>query len=409
MMKIFMIVCDGLGDRPFKDGKTPLEKAEKPYMDYIAENGICGIMDTVAQGVRPGSDTSHLALFGYNPYEVYTGRGPFEALGVGLNLKKGDVAFRCNFATIKDDGRIIDRRAGRQEYGLEKLAKSLDGVKINDVKIKFKKCVGHRAVLIFQGRDLSPKVSDVDHEGESSKKTKYRISAALDKTKEARRTSEILNEFTEFSRKVLSKHPVNKERISKGMLPANIILSRGAGVLPHIIPFKKKYKMRAVGISAVSLITGVCRAVGMDTIKVKGATGHFDSNIHAKAEAAIKALRSYDFVFLHIKGADELSHDGNFYGKVKMIERIDREVIKPIIEKVKNTTIVLTADHSTPCSIRQHSADPVPVAILGDVRSDDIKKFTERDCAKGGLNRICGRNLMGILLDLSNRAKLFGA
>lgn len=409
MMKILMIVCDGLGDRPLKEGKTPLEKAEKPYMDYIAENGICGIMDTVAQGIRPGSDTSHLSLFGYNPYEVYTGRGPFEALGAGLNLKKGDVAFRCNFATIKEDGKIIDRRAGRQEYGLNELTKSLDRIKIDNVKIKFKRCAGHRAVLIFQGRDLSPKVSDVDHEGESSKKTKYRISIPLEKTKEARRTAEILNKFTEFSKKILSKHSVNKERISKGMLPANIILSRGAGVMPKITPFKERYNMRAVGISAVSLITGVCRAVGMDTIKVKGATGHFDSNIHAKAEAAIKALKSYDLVFLHIKGADELSHDGNFYGKVKMIERIDKEVIKLIIEKVKNTTIVLTADHSTPCSIRQHSADPVPIAILGDVRTDDVKKFSERDCAKGGLNRICGMNLMNLLLDLSNRAKLFGA
>ena len=407
-MKTLLIVCDGLGDRLTK-GKTPLEKAKKPNMDHLARNGICGIMDTVAMGVRPGSDTSHLSLFGYDPYEVYTGRGPFEALGAGLNLQKGDVALRCNFATIKDDGKIVDRRAGRQEHGLEKLAKDLDGMNIDNVKVTFKKCMGHRAVIVLRGENLSAKISDVDHEGESAKHDRYKLSVPLEKTKEAKRTADIVNEFTKRSAEILKDHPVNKERIAKGLLPANIILSRGVGIMPHLVPFKGKYKLNAASISAVSLITGVCRAVGMETIHVEGANGHFNSNISGKARAAIDALKKYDFVFLHIKGGDELSHDGNFEGKVKMIEKIDREVIRPILKEVKHTTIVLTADHSTPCSIKQHSADPVPIAILGDVRTDDVKKFEERECAKGGLHRICGRSLMGIILDLSNRTELFGA
>jgi len=405
-MKILFIVCDGMGDRLTK-GKTPLEKAKTPNMDFIAKKGICGIMDTVAQGVRPGSDTAHLSLFGYNPYEVYTGRGPFEAFGVGLNLKKGDVALRCNFATIKNS-KIIDRRAGRAEFGLNEIAKEFDSMKIDDVRVIFKKGSGHRAVLVFRGKNLSSKISDVDPEEELKN---YNLSHPLDKTKEAKRTAEILNKFTKLSEKILKKHPVNEERIKKGMLPANVIISRGAGIMPDIKSFKDKDGLSAACVSATTLIKGVCRALGMDIIEVEGATGHFDSNISGKAISAIKALKKYDFVFLHIKGTDEVSHDGNFNKKVKMIERIDKEVIKVILDNVnlKEITLALTSDHSTPINIRHHSADPVPLAILGDVRTDDIKKFSERSCAKGGLNRICGRNLMGILLDLCNRAELFGA
>jgi 2,3-bisphosphoglycerate-independent phosphoglycerate mutase len=167
--------------------------------------------------------------------------------------------------------------------------------------------------------------------------------------------------------------------------------------------------MKAACIAGTTLIRGVCKSIGMDVIEVPGATGHVDSDIGAKAQAAIEALRTYDFVFLHIKGTDEASHDGRFDLKRKMIERIDTEVVAIALDWAKDAVIVLTADHSTPLSIRQHSADPVPIAIIGDVRSDDVSRYTERDCAKGGLCRICGRDLMNIILDLANRAKLFGA
>jgi 2,3-bisphosphoglycerate-independent phosphoglycerate mutase len=404
-MKTLLIVCDGLGDRLTK-GKTPLEVAHTPNMDFIAKKGICGIMDTVKEGVRPGSDTSHLSLFGYDPYEVYTGRGPFEAFGVGLNLQKGDVAFRCNFSTLKN-GKVIDRRAGREEFKLGEIAKEFDGRTIDGVKLIFKKCKGHRAVLVFRGKNLSSNVSDVDPEELNVSPS---ISHPLNNKKESKKTAKILNEFTKLSEKILKEHRVNKERMKKGMLPANVILARGAGSIPKLKSFQEKYGMKAVCISATTLIIGVCRALNMDIIEVANATGHVDSNISGKADAAIQALKSYDFIFLHIKGTDEASHDGNFSEKKKMIERIDKEVIGPILKNVKNTTtIVLTADHSTPISIRQHSADPVPIAILGDVRTDDVKKFSERSCAKGGLNRIHGRNLVNILLDLSDKAKLFGA
>lgn len=403
-MKSLLIICDGMGDRLTK-GETPLEAADKPYMDKIAKEGITGIMDTVRTGVRPGSDTAHLSLFGYDPFKTYTGRGPFEAYGAGLDLKKGDVAVRCNFATLKD-GKIIDRRAGRYESGLKKLTKELEGVEIDNTEIVFKQCKGHRAVLILKGDNLSSKISNTDPEGLNVPPDK---SIPLDSNPDSKRTAEILNKFTEMSRKIFSDHEVNKERVKKGELPANIVLARGAGLKPDLPSFESRYGVKGVCISATSLIIGVCRAMDMDIIEVDGATGHIDSEIGGKAEATINALKDYDFVFLHIKGTDEASHDGNFDSKKEMIERIDREVLKPILNKVEDTTIVLTADHSTPVGIRQHSADPVPIAILGDVRTDSVKKFSERECVKGGLNRICGRYLMDVILDLSDKAKLFGA
>jgi len=405
-MKSLLIVCDGMGDR-LTNGKTPLEAAKTPNMDYLAKEGICGIMDTVGTGVRPGSDTSHLSLFGYDPFEVYTGRGPFEARGAGVELKKGDVAFRANFASLKD-GMIIDRRAGRDEEGLEELSKELQGMEFDGVKVLFKRCKGHRAVLVLRGKDLSCAVSETDPEEVGVVPNK---SKPLDKDPKSVRTAQVLNKFTEKAKEILDKNAVNKKRIAKGKLPANLVLARGCGMEPNIQSFEKRYGINATCVSATSLIMGVCKSLGMDVIEVPEANGHVDSNIGKKANAAIKALEKYDFVFLHIKGTDEASHDGNFAAKTEMLERIDTEVIGPILKKVdlKNTTIVLTADHSTPLRLKQHSADPVPICIFGDVRTDDVTKYSERTCAKGGLLRICGRNLMGIILDLGGKSKLFGA
>lgn len=405
-MKSLLIVCDGMGDR-LTNGKTPLEAAKTPNMDFLAKEGICGIMDTVCTGTRPGSDTSHLSLFGYDPFEVYTGRGPFEAHGAGLELKKGDVAFRANFASLKD-GLIADRRAGREEEGLEELSKELEGMEFDGVKVLFKRCKGHRAVIVLRGKDLSCAVSETDPEELGVSPLKSR---PLDKDPKSAKTAQVLNKFTDKAREVLDKSAVNKKRVSKGMLPANIILARGVGMQPDLQPFEERYGIKAACVSATSLIIGVCKALGMEIIDVPEANGHVDSNIGKKAEAAINALEKYDLVFLHIKGTDEASHDGNFAAKAAMLERVDKDVIGPILKKVdlKNTTIVLTADHSTPLRLKQHSADPVPLVIFGDVRTDDVSKYSERTCAKGGLLRICGRNLMGTILDISGKSKLFGA
>ncbi len=404
-MKALLIICDGMGDR-LTNGKTPLEAAKKPNFDRIARDGVTGLVHTVAPGVAPGSDTSHLALFGYDPCECYKGRGPLEALGENVKLEKGDVAIRGNFATV-EGGVIKDRRAGRDEYGLDELAKSLDGMLIDDVKVIFRKATGHRAIVVFRGKGLSAKVSDTDPEEVGSH---IKSSIALDNSQEAKRTAMIVNKFTEKACKILDGHKANKERVKMGQLPANAVLGRSAGISEPVVPFGEKYGIRAAAVAGVTLVKGVCRSVGMDMISVEGANGHRDTNLKGKADAALKALDDHDFVFLHIKGTDEVSHDGDFEGKKRMIERIDKEVLEKILKKadLKNTTIIVTADHSTPIGLKRHSADPVPIAILGDVLTDDVKKFDERSCAKGYLGHIMGRDMMNMILDLTDHSKLFG-
>lgn len=403
--KCLFILCDGLGDR-LTEGKTPLESAKTPNIDSLSEKAICGIMDSVGTGVRPGSDTSHLSIFGYDPYEYYTGRGAFEASGVGINLQEGDVAFRCNFATLEED-KIVDRRAGRYEKGLEEIAKDLNEIEIDGIEVIFKKAAGHRAALVLRGKEFSSKVSDVDpHESE----VPYKKCKALESSKKAEKTAGYVNKFIEKARELMADHPANIKRIQEGQLPANILLARGAGVKARIPLFDEKYGMKSACISGTTLIKGVCRELGMDLIEAEGATGHVDSNIENKIKAAKKALEGdYEFVFLHIKGTDEVSHDGSFEKKKEMIERVDKEVISVVEEEMDQYTVVFTGDHSTPLSIQEHSADPVPLLITGDVRTDQVKEFHERECAKGGLHRICGINLMGILMDIMDRIELFGA
>ncbi|MCD5409672.1 MAG: 2,3-bisphosphoglycerate-independent phosphoglycerate mutase [Methanocellales archaeon] len=394
--KILLVILDGVSDRPI-EGKTPLQSANAPNLDRIANLGINGIMDTIAPGIRPGSDVAHLALLGYSPYEVYTGRGPLEAAGIGIRLNEGDIAFRCNFATMKDDI-IVDRRAGRIRDTMELTRAVQDGVQL-DVEFTFERSTGHRAVLVLRGRGLSSHVSDSDpkHEG-----TPSRIIEAL--KPEAQKTADILKEFVIQAGKLLEKHPVNAERIKTGKAPANTILIRGAGMKPNIKTFSERYGLKGAIIAETGLVIGIGRICGLNHIEADGA----DSDIDANVRSAIDALKDHEFVLLNIKGADDASHDGSAEKKIKFITKIDK-ALKPILD-IKNALVVVTADHSTPVSIKDHSADPVPVTIMGPgVRVDAVRVYDEINAATGGLNRIRAIDLMPILMDLVNRTKKFGA
>lgn len=410
--RIILIVVDGMGDRaiPELNYKTPLEVANKPTIDELTRNGLTGIIDVIGVGIPPGSAPANLALLGYDPYECYTGRGAFEALGLGLDLLPGDIAFRANFATVNDDLIVLDRRAGRYLVEGDLLAEAINDIKIEsspNVSIMFKHGVEHRGVLVLRGSGLSKDVSDTDPEKEN---VKILTSKPLSNTPEAIRTANILNEFTIKSFKVLSSHPANLSRISRGHKPANIILCRGAGTLPNIKKFEERYGIKGVCIAGVPLIKGVAKAVGLDVLNVEGATGGLNSNLMAKAEAAVKAAEKYDFIFLHVKGADTASHDGLIKEKIRFIEAVD-EMVGRIIEGLNKYEVYLsiTADHCSPIIIRDHSGDPVPVLIYGPyIVNDDVDKFSERDCLKGGLGRIRGLDLLPILLSYSSKAKKFG-
>jgi len=403
MDNILLVILDGIGDRfVSKLNGTVLQYAKTGNLDFFAKTGINGIMDPIAPGIRPGSDTAHLALLGYDPYKVYTGRGPFEAAGIGIKLKEGDVAFRCNFATVNEKMIVKDRRAGRIKNGTKELAKAIDAMKIDDVKIIFKEAVEHRAVLVFRGKELSSSITDVDPH-----KDNIRIDESKPLSGNAKRAADILNRFVEESYAILKNHPINRERAKKKLPSANIILPRGAGIFPKMRSMDEKYKLKSACVAGISLVKGVCRLAGMDIIDVKGATGGTDTNIDAKIEWGVKALKNHDFVVVNIKAPDIYGHDGDAFGKVKMAEKIDK-ALTPL--KNVDCLKIFTADHSTPVTVKNHSADPVPLTITGkNIRVDDVKHFDEISCAKGALGRITGKDLMNIALDLTNRAEKFGA
>jgi 2,3-bisphosphoglycerate-independent phosphoglycerate mutase len=413
-LKAILFVADGMADRPLRElgWKTPLEAAHKPALDEIAATGVCGIIDPISPGIPPGSDAATLAMLGYDPLEVYSGRGALEAVGSGVDVLPGDVAFRCNFATVDENLVILDRRAGRiANEDASKLAQSLQKIKPKEslnVEFLFKNTVQHRAALVIRGPKLSTAVSESDPEAAGKKVLEIK---PLDESPEAHRTANILNELTQEFHRVLSEHPVNKERVKRNLPQANMILCRGAGTIPKITPLPEEFNIKAACIAAVSLIRGVCKVAGMKLIDVKGATGTPQTDYMAKAKAAVQTLETNDFVFLHVKATDVASHDGNSKLKIDIIEHIDK-MFDYILRNVdlNSTYIAITADHTTSTVTKDHEGDPVPVAISGpQVRRDDVFQFGERACAKGGLNRIRGRDLMYILMNFLERNRKFGA
>ncbi len=401
-----------MADRPLKElgYNTPLEAARTPNMDKLAEIGINGIMDPISPGIRAGSDTSHISILGYNPYEVYTGRGPFEAAGIGINVIAGDIAFRCNFSTMDEKGMVTDRRAGRIRDGTDEISLEINSLKLDgfeDVEIIFKESTGHRAVLVLRGPGLSDKVSDADpkHDGNPPKKVK-----PLEDSPEATKTAELLNKFVETSYEILKNHPVNMKRMEKGKNPANVILPRGVGAVPNVPPFNEKYGLKSACIAETGLIKGIGKITGMDIIDVEGATGGIDTNLENIKLSILESVKSgdYDFILINIDGADEAGHDGLMEEKLKFIQKVDG-VIGEII-KIDGIYFILTADHSTPISVMDHTGDPVPIVIKGpEVRVDSVDKFDERAATGGGLFRIRGSDIMNILMDLMNKSEKFGA
>jgi len=407
--KILFIVLDGISDRPCPDlgGQTPLAAAKRPVLNRLAAEGICGIMDTIAPGIRPGSDTAHLSLLGYDPHTYYTGRGPLECEGSGIHMEPGMIGFRCNYATVSPQGIVTDRRAGRihdTQALSDAIQKEVD-LSGYRVEFQFRSGAGHRAALALKGKGLGHCVTSNDPKKEGIAPLKVKEGK---QTQADQKTADVCNEFISQSSKILFNHPVNIDRVKKGLNPANIVLMRGAGEMGELEPFSKKYGMNGGVISAASLITGIGTAVGLEHVPVDGITGSVDSNIAGKIAAAQAELKTRDFVLVNIKGADESGHDGLSVQKKTFIEKIDT-VLEPLLG-LKDTIIVICGDHSTPCTIKDHSADPVPVLIHGDgVRTDDVVRFDEYSCAKGGLSRIRGCDILPIALDLVNRAHKYGA
>lgn len=409
-----MVIADGMADRPVKElgWKTPLEAARRPSLNEIAKTGICGIVDPISPGVPPGSDAATLALLGYDALRVYTGRGALEALGSGVSVLPGDVAFRCNFATVDGNMVVHDRRAGRiSSEDATKLAESLQRVipkKSFKARYLFRNTIQHRNVLLLRGPKLSTSVSDTDPGKISAKMAESR---PLEDSSEAELTAEILNALSREFHRILENHPVNRNRVRRSLPQANAVLCRGAGVVPNIRPLPRIYGIKAACIGATPLVKGVCKAAGIETVEVKGATGTPKTDYNAKAKATVQTLKSYDFALLHVKAADVASHDGNAKLKVDIIEKIDSLLGCILDDADRDTTyIAVTADHTTSLATGRHEGDPVPLAVTGpQIRRDNVDEYGERTCAHGGLNRIRGADLMPILMNLLGKTRIFGA
>jgi len=401
MKKAVVLILDGVGD--LSTPKTPLQAAKKPNLDRLASEGITGLLSTVGRGVVPGSDTSHLRIFGYEPKICYPGRGPLEALGIGIDLYEGDVAFRTNFATLKN-GVVVDRRAGRIDTATASALSSLVPNSIEDVEVIFKNSVEHRGALVLRGSGLSRCVSETDPHA----KEKMPLCEPEDDSPEAEKTARIVNKFTEFVQAALSKAPENKAREAKGLPPANVLLLRGPGVFSSVPSITERFDIKGACIAGGALYRGVAKFIGMDIFLVPGATGDRHTDLKAKGNAAVKALETYDLVFVHVKACDSFGHDGDFNGKTKMIERIDKELI-PILMKT-GACLVVTGDHSTPCIRKEHSGHEVPILLFAkDERADAVKKFDEISCMDGGLGHITGKHVMPIILNTMEKAKKYGS
>ncbi|MCE7749625.1 MAG: 2,3-bisphosphoglycerate-independent phosphoglycerate mutase [Candidatus Heimdallarchaeota archaeon] len=409
-MKLLFVVMDGLGDRPISEfgGQTPLEYAKTPNMDKLASLGMNGLLHVIAPGVTPGSDTAHLALFGVDPYEYYTGRGPFEASGIGLVVKEGDIAFRTNFATINSEGIITDRRAGRIREGTDQLAKLFEGLEIDGIKILLEAGTEHRAALILRGDGLSDKVSENDPHVERKEPLEFK---PLDESPEAEKTARVLTSLVMKARTILNDAELNKKRVEESLLPANYLLIRGAGKVPKLPNFEEEYCLETACIAGGGLYKGVCRMLGMHIIEDSRLSGGTTTDLSAKFEITQNALNDYDFVFTHVKGTDNYSHDGKYKEKSEFIERVDKELYRFLPENYEGDLVVMiTGDHSTPCSFKDHSADPVPILIYSpDCRRDKVEKFGESYAVDGSLGHILGKHIMGIALNEMRLVRKFGA
>ncbi len=386
--KFIVIVGDGMADYPLEGlgGKTPLQAAQKPNIDFIASEGKIGMIRTIPEGMSPGSAVANLAILGYDPRKYFTGRGPLEAGAMGIELGHNDVAFRCNLITEKD-GKMIDYSAGH--VTTEEAVKLLGEVR----KLKSGELhagMTYRHIFLLRGNDANVGCAPPhDIVGEQ-------ISTNLIPSKDE--TSRKLNELMLSSRKVLSEHPVNKNRVKLGKNPANMIWLWGPGRRPSLELFEKKYGLNGAMISAVTLIRGLGVYTGMQIIDVPGATGYYDTNYEGKADSAIKALDKNDFVYVHVEAPDEAGHAGDVEQKIKSIEDLDGRLVGRILNRAEGCTVAILPDHSTPINVGTHVSDPVPFAIYAAGIKGDGLKFDEASAEKGSLGFIEGEKFIELLL-----------
>jgi len=420
-MKLFFIVIDGMGDLPIKElgNKTPLEFAKTPHMDFLAKKGKTGLVYTVGKGIAPESDVAVISILGYDPHKYYTGRGIFEAIGIGLPVKNGNLALRCNFATVDNKKRIIDRRVGRDLTTDEsKQLSNAINVKVHldahPADFQFASTVGHRGVLVLYPKKgaLSGKITNTDpaysrFEGISVAEIKVKMiakkSEPIDVTEDASISAKLVNEFIQKSHKILDNHVINKKRALEGKLKANIILTRDAGdTVPKLFNINEKYGVRFACLADMPVEKGIAKLAGMHVVDLPPPSKNLKEDCLLRVEKLLALQSSFNCFYIHLKGPDEPGHDGKFDVKAHLIATIDECFFGELLSKInlKDSILCITADHSTPCKLKAHSDDPVPLLISGSkIKGDQGEKFSEKECRKGSLSILAhGTELMPKLM-----------
>jgi 2,3-bisphosphoglycerate-independent phosphoglycerate mutase len=367
-MKYIVILADGMADEPLVQlgGKTPLEYAKTPNMDWMAHNGASGMLKTIPDDFEAGSDIANMSILGYSPKKYYNGRGPLEAVSMGIDLNAHDVAYRCNLVTV-ENGKMADFSAGH--ISSPEGAALFQSLKKEIPQVMFKSGVSYRNLLVIHGGSGSVSTPPHDIIGE-------KIAEYLPKGADAA----LLLKCIEKSREVFADHPVNIARCREGKSPATQIWPWSGGHKPVLPSFYKKYRKNGGMISAVDLLNGIARCVGMEIITVPGATGYLDTDYAAKGRYAIDAMKHLDFLYLHIEAPDEAGHLGNVEEKVRAIENVDG-VIGMILEEFDGVLAVLP-DHPTPIRVKTHTRDPVPFVVVGKGK-DSAEQFSEKTARLG--------------------------
>lgn len=401
-MKYIIILGDGMADEPIGSlgGRTPLQAACKPSIDRVAALGRSGMLATVPAGFAPGSEIANLSVLGYDLPKVFEGRGSLEAASMGVRIEDGEMAMRCNLLTI-EQGRIKNHSAGHitSEEAAELivfLQKELGGGDAN-----FFPGVSYRHPLKLKGGDKRIATTP-PHDVPG---TPYRDVLVRALVPEAEATAVRINELVERSQELLKDHPVNRARVAAGKEPANSIWPWSPGYRPQMETLMQRYGIRdGVVISAVDLIKGIGVYAGLKPVDVEGATGLYTTNYEGKARAALDALRTHDFVFLHIEASDEAGHEGDAELKVRTIEYLDSRVVKTILDEISGwdepVSMAILPDHPTPCALRTHTAKPVPFTIYRTgVSGDGVQRFDERSAQEGSYGNLSGDEFMNLFID----------
>ena len=406
-MKLLYVVIDGMGDLPIEElgGRTPLEAAQTPNLDFLAQKGQTGLIYTVGKGIAPESDVAVISLLGYDPFKYSTGRGVIEAVGAGLSFRNGDLALRCNFATLGDGKKIIDRRVARsltteEAATLAKAANEQIKLESCPADFDFKNTLGHRAVLVIRNKKcpLSSSITNSDPAytvvngigvATPSADMVLKTCEATADSESARTSAQLVNEFIKKTHDLWENHEINRRRASNGKLKANVLLTRDAAhLLPNFFNISERYNLRFAALADMQAESGIAQLAGMTASLLPPPSGNLEQDCEIRVNKIIEILSNYDCFYIHLKGPDEPGHDGSCHQKTTMISAIDKYFFGRLLKEIdlKEFVICVTSDHATPCSMKVHSDTPVPILVSGaKTKADAITKFCEKECKKGSL------------------------